>query len=277
MTPDEYCARKALAPGSSLYYATRVLPTERRRALAALHAFCREVSAVAVEVADPGVARRKLAWWATEIDAAFGGRPQHPVAQALVPALRAFGLPPEPFRAVIAGALADCEPPAYPSFALLEEQCRAIAGNVWALSAAVCGHIDPATPARVRELGVGLRLAGIVRDLGADVRRGRLYVPEDELARFGVDANTLLLLRDRTGVAELIAHQAARARERCSTAVAALPAVDRRAQRPAIIMAALAAALLEEIGRDGFRVLDRRVALTPLPKAWIAWKAARTR
>jgi len=274
MTPDEYCARKALPPGSSLFYAVRVLPADRRRALIALHAFCREVAEVAREVADSGVARLKLAWWATEVAAAFGGRPQHPVAQALVPALHAFDLPAAPFHAVIEGALADCEHRAYPSFAMLEAQCRAIAGNVWELSAAICGYRDPATLASVRELGVGLRLAGIVRDVGADARRGRLYVPEDELARFGVDANALLLRRHEPGFAALVAQQAARARERCASAVAALPAFDRKAQRPAIIMAALAAALLEEIRRDGFRVLERRVALTPLAKAWVAWKAS---
>ncbi|HUH92996.1 MAG TPA: presqualene diphosphate synthase HpnD [Casimicrobiaceae bacterium] len=277
MTPDEYCARKALAPGSSLYYAARVLPADRRRALVALQAFCREVAEVAREVADPGVARLKLAWWATEIDATFGGRPQHPVAQALVPALRAFDLPQAPFHAVIEGAIADCEHRAYPSFATLEAHCRAIAGNVWELSAAICGYRDTATPASVGELGVGLRLAGIVLSVGADAGRGRLYVPEDELARFGVDANALLLRRREPGFAPLMAQQAARARERCATAVAALPAIDRKAQRPALIMAALAAALLEEVRRDGFRVLDRRVALTPLAKAWIAWKASRTR
>lgn len=274
MTPDEYCARKASPPGSGVYYATRALPTERRRALLALHAFCREIAEVARAVADPGVARLKLLWWASEIDAAFGGRPQHPVAKALGPALVAFGLQPAPFRSVIDGAIADCEQPAYASFAMLEAQCRAISGTVWELSAAICGYRDPATPASVRELGVGLRLAGIVRDLGADVRRGRLYVPQDELARFAVDASALLLRRDVPGFAALMAHQTARARERCATASATLPAADRRTQRPAIIMAALAVALLDEIRRDGFRVLDGRVALTPLAKAWIAWKAS---
>jgi phytoene synthase len=274
VTSDEYCARRAAPAGSSLAYATRVLPAAQRRAMIALHAFCREVAGVAREVTDPQVARLKLGWWRTEVDAAFAGRPQHPVARAIAPALSAFALPRAAFQAVIDGAVADCEHPTHRSFATVEAHCRAIAGNVWELAAAVCGYRDPATPASVRELGVGLRLTGIARDLGADVRRSRLYVPEDELARFGVPPQALLQRGRLPGFPALMGHQAARARERCANALAALPAIDRKPQRPAIIMAAVAAALLDEIERDGFRVLERRIALAPLAKAWIAWKVS---
>jgi len=198
----------------------------------------------------------------------------HLLLSPAAPALAAFDLPLALFQATIEGAVADCERPAHPSFATVEEHCRAIAGNIWLISAAICGYRDSETRVCARELGVGLRLTAIVRDVGVDVRRGRLYLPEDELARFGLTTTSLRARQIGPSFAALMARQAARARERCASALAGLPAIDRRSQRPALAMAAIGAALLTEIERDGFRVLDRRIALTPLAKAWIAWKAS---
>ncbi len=275
MSPDEYCARKATPAGSSLYYAVRVLPPAKRQATVAVHAFCREVREVAREVADPRVARLKLDWWRAELDAAVSGRAQHPVAQALARALAAFKLPQTCLESVIDGVATDLERPAYPSFAALEEHCRSVAGNVWLMSAAIAGDGDAAMRPYARELGVALQLTSIIRDAGADVRRGRIYLPQDELVRFGVDANELMRRHAAAGFSALMAHQAGRARGRYASALAALPAADRRLQRPGLIVAAIGQALLTEIERDGFRVLDRRIALTPLAKVWIAWKASR--
>ena len=274
MTPEDYCAAKAAPPGSSLAYAMRVPPVAQRKAAVAVHAFCREVGEVAHEVADPGVARLKLGWWRTEIAAAFEARAQHPVTQALIPAIAAFGLPTAPFDEIIEGVAMDLERRAYSDLAELERHCRTVAGNAWLLCAEIFGYADAATRDYASALGVALQLTAVIRQLGADVRRGYLYVPQDELARFGVDAHELLRGHAPPTFTALVAHLVAHARNRYAGALAALPATDRRAQRPGLVMAALGKALLVEIERDGFRVLDRRLSLAPGLKAWVALKAA---
>ena len=274
MSPDEYCAAKAAPPGSSLAYAVAVLRSDRRAGMLAVHAFCREAGEVAREVADPAVARLKLGYWRTELAAAFDGKPQHPVTQALAPKVAAFRLPRALFDALLDGVAADLDRPVYASFAALEAHCAAVAGSVWRLSVEICGSRHATTHHFARELGIALQLTSFIRTLGADAPRGRVYVPQDELVRFGVEESSLMRRETTPALMALMAHQAERARSRYAAALAALPSSDRRAQRPGIIMAALGQALLSEIERDGFRVLDRRLALTPWLKAWIAWKAS---
>jgi 15-cis-phytoene synthase len=276
MSPDEYCAARAAPTGSSLHYAVRAQAPALRRATLAVHAFCREVREVAVEVADPGVARMKLAWWRSELSAAFGGRTQHPVAQALARTVADFGLPQGRFDAIIDSAAMDVERSEYADFAALEDYCRRGAGSVALLTAQISGCADAATADCARELGVALRLTSIIRDLGRDLRRGLRYLPRDELGASGIAIENLARREVAPGFAALMTHQAGRAHGVYMRARAALPAADRRAQRPLIILAALGEALLAEIERDGFRVLDQRIALTPLAKAWIAWKTSWT-
>ena len=276
MSPDEYCAQKAAQSGSSFYYSFRFLPADQRSAITALYAFCREVDDVVDEVSDPGVARVKLGWWRTEVGAAFEGRAQHPVALALTPAVATFKLPQEHFQTVIDGMVMDLERSRYPDFATLERYCHCVAGVVGLLSAEIFGYVDPATRDYARNLGVAFQITNIIRDVGEDVQRGRVYLPEDELSRFGVEPKDLLARRASAGFKALMAHQVERARSFYARALAALPSGDRRAQRPGLIAGAIYQALLAEIERDDFLVLDRRIALTPLRKAWIAWKTSWT-
>ncbi len=276
MSPDEYCAQKAAQSGSSFYYSFRFLPADQRSAITALYAFCREVDDVVDEVSDPGVARVKLGWWRTEVGAAFEGRAQHPVALALTPAVATFKLPQEHFQTVIDGMTMDLERSRYPDFATLERYCHCVAGVVGLLSAEIFGYVDPATRDYARNLGVAFQITNIIRDVGEDVQRGRVYLPEDELSRFGVEPKDLLARRASAGFKALMAHQVERARSFYARALAALPSGDRRAQRPGLIAGAIYQALLAEIERDDFLVLDRRIALTPLRKAWIAWKTSWT-
>ena len=276
MSPDEYCAQKAAQSGSSFYYSFRFLPADQRSSITALYAFCREVDHVVDEVSDPGVARVKLGWWRTEVGAAFEGRAQHPVALALTPAVATFKLPQEHFQTVIDGMVMDLERSRYPDFATLERYCHCVAGVVGLLSAEIFGYVDPATRDYARNLGVALQITNIIRDVGEDVQRGRVYLPEDELSRFGVEPKDLLARRASAGFKALMAHQVERARSFYARALAALPSGDRRAQRPGLIAGAIYQALLAEIERDDFLVLDRRIALTPLRKAWIAWKTSWT-
>jgi phytoene synthase len=276
MTPDEYCQQRAAKSGSSFYYSFLFLPPERRRAITALYAFCREVDDVVDEVTDPGVARSKLAWWRVEIAAAYAGTPQHPVARALVPVIAAFGLPQEHFQAVIDGMAMDLERARYLDFADLETYCHRVAGVVGLLSAEIFGCSQPATRGYARDLGIAFQLTNIIRDVGEDARRGRVYLPQADLARHGVSASALLQRTESAAFRAMMAEQVARARTWYARALEQLPAVDRAAQRPGLIMAAIYRSLLEEIERERFAVLDQRIALTPLRKFWLAWKTARS-
>jgi len=274
MTPDEYCQQKAAHSGSSFYYSFLFLPPERRRAITALYAFCREVDDVVDEVSDPAVARAKLAWWRTEIDAAFTGTPEHPVGRALAPVVRDYGLPRELLQTVIDGMAMDLDQSRYVDFPALELYCHRVAGVVGQLSARIFGYREQATERYARDLGIAFQLTNIIRDVGEDAARGRIYLPQDELARYGVAPSAILKHEGGEGFAALMAHQVRRAREWYARALEALPPADRRAQRTGLVMAAIYRALLDEIERDGYRVLDRRIALTPLRKFAIAWRTA---
>jgi phytoene synthase len=275
MTPDEYCQQKAAASGSSFYYAFHFLPPPRRRAITALYAFCREVDDVVDEVHDQGVAQAKLAWWRQEIAAAFEGTPQHPVAQALAPVVRDFALPQEHFQTIIDGMAMDLVQTRYLDFAGLELYCHRVAGVVGLLSAEIFGYANPSTRGYARDLGIAFQLTNICRDVGEDARRGRIYLPQEDLARFGVAASSILRAEYTPAFAQLMAFEFDRARAWYDKASAQLPGEDRKAQRTGLVMAAIYRTLLDEIARDGYRVLDRKTSLTPVRKLWIAWTTAR--
>jgi len=272
MTPDEYCQQKAAASGSSFYYSFLFLPPERRRAITALYAFCREVDDVVDGAADPQLAAAKLAWWRQELARLFAGEPQHPVTRALQPALAPFGLSAERLNEIIDGMEMDLTQTRYLDFAALERYCYHVAGAVGLLAAGIFGYSDARTLDYAKNLGTTFQLTNIIRDVGEDARKNRIYLPMEDLRRFGVTAEDLLQARYSDAFRALMAFQAERARAYHARAMAALPAADRRAQRPGLIMAAIYAALLAEIERDGFKVLTQRTSLTPLRKLWIAWR-----
>jgi phytoene synthase len=275
MSPDEYCQQKAAASGSSFYYAFHFLPAPRRRAITALYAFCREVDDVVDEVHDEGVAQAKLAWWRQEIAAVFEGSPQHPVALALAPVVREFALPAEHFQTIIDGMAMDLVQTRYLDFAGLELYCHRVAGVVGLLSAEIFGYSNPSTRGFARDLGIAFQLTNICRDVGEDARRGRIYLPQEDLAKFGVTPSSILRAEYTPAFAELMAFEFDRARAWYDKATAQLPAEDRKAQRTGLVMAAIYRTLLDEIARDGYRVLDRKTSLTPVRKLWIAWTTAR--
>jgi phytoene synthase len=275
MTPDEYCQQKAAASGSSFYYSFMFLPPPQRKAITALYAFCREVDDVVDEATDAGVASAKLAWWRGEIHAAFAGSPQHPVALALKPVVSAYTLREAHFQAVIDGMAMDLERNRYLDFAELESYCHKVAGVVGLMSAEIFGYTNPVTRQYAHDLGIAFQLTNIVRDVGEDARRGRIYLPQEDLARHGVTAASILQREGGPAFRALMADEVRRARACYDRALGALPAEDREAQRPGLIMAAIYRALLDEIARDDYAVLDHRIALTPVRKLWIAWRTAR--
>ena len=272
MTPDEYCQQKAAQSGSSFYYSFLFLPSERRRAITALYAFCREVDDVADEVTDVGLARTKLAWWRTEVANLFAGHPQHPVTRALAAFIAPYGLQAASFNEIIDGMEMDLVYHRYPDFDSLRLYCHRVAGVVGELSASIFGYREASTLDYAENLGIAFQLTNIIRDVGEDARRDRVYLPADELARFGLTVEDILARRGGEPFVQLMQFQAARAQSYYDLAFSKLAPEDRRNQRAGLIMAAIYRTLLNEITTDRFQVLEQRVALTPLRKLWIAWK-----
>jgi phytoene synthase len=272
MTPDQYCQQRAAGSGSSFYYSFVFLPEEQRRAITALYAFCREVDDVVDECVDPNLALVKLGWWREEISALYQGAPRHPVGRALAPHVERLALSQDQFAEIIEGMRMDLTLNRYPDFASLRLYCHRVAGVVGRISAEIFGYQDPGTPRYAEQLGLAFQLTNIIRDVGEDARRNRIYLPAEELARFSVSADDILRARHTEPFEDLMRFQVERALDHYRAALAALPPVDRKAQRAGLVMAAIYRKLLEEIRADGFRVLDRRIALTPLRKLWTAWR-----
>lgn len=272
MTPDQYCQEKAARSGSSFYYAFLFLPADQRRAITAVYAFCREVDDVVDECTDPSVARIKLAWWSKEIHNLFEGHAEHPVAQALKPHLQAFNLREEQFQAIIDGMEMDLDQTRYMDWPGLRKYCWHVAGVVGQLSAQIFTYKNSDTPAYAEKLGLALQMTNIIRDVGDDARRGRIYLPIDDLQKHNVKAADILNSRESDDFRALMAFQTARARQLYREALELLHEEDRRAQRPGLMMAAIYYTLLCEIEKDGWPVLSSRISLTPLRKLIIAWK-----
>lgn len=272
MTPDQYCQERAAASGSSFYYSFLFLEPPRRQAITALYAFCREVDDAVDECPDAVVAQTKLAWWRSEVQALYEGRASHPVTQALAVSLKHFYLPQEQLLEIIDGMEMDLDQVRYADFKALHLYCYRVASVVGLLAAEIFGYSDRQTLKYAHDLGLAFQLTNIIRDVGEDARRGRIYLPQDELARFEVSDSDLLQAKYSDKFRRLMAFQVERAQALYSQAFAQLPAADRKAQRAGLIMAAIYRATLDEIARDSFRVLDQRISLPPLRKLWLAAK-----
>lgn len=272
MTPQQYVQEKAASSGSSFYYAFLFLPPERRAAITAFYAFCREVDDVVDEVSDPGVASTKLAWWRNEVRQAFQGQPHHPVMQALQPLCDTFGIEEGMLQSVIEGCEMDLTQTRYLDYPNLSRYCHLVAGVVGEVSAKIFGQTDEATTQYAHTLGQAFQLTNIIRDVGEDALRGRIYLPVSELQQFDVKAHEILNRLDSDRFQALMQFQAQRAHDLYDQALSLLPAQDWRQQKPGLMMASIYRTLLREIEAQRFPVLKQRVALTPLRKLWLAWK-----
>lgn len=272
MSPDDYCQQKAAESGSSFYYSFLFLPPERRRAITALYAFCREVDDAVDECTDAAVARTKLIWWRKEIGAMLAGGPTHPVTLALQPHLVPYALDGRHLQAIIDGMEMDLDQTRYLDYPGLQRYCWHVAGVVGILSASIFGATRPETLQYAEKLGLAFQLTNIIRDVGEDARKGRIYLPVSELQQFHVTAADILNARHSQHFDNLMRFQVERAQRAYDDAFALLPVQDRRAQRPGLIMASIYRTLLNEIERDGFHVLSQKISLTPIRKLWLAWK-----
>jgi len=269
---------------SNFYYAFLVLPRPRREALYAVYAFCRTVDDLAdlgpERGLDPAEARRALARWREEVARCYepGGAPEHPIAQRLQAAVRAYPIPRAALEAILDGVQMDLDGATYETDEDLYPYCYRVASAVGLASIEIFGYTDPRAREYAVNLGIALQLTNILRDVGADARLGRVYLPRADLRRFGVTPEDLRRGRYSPAFVALMRHGAARARRFYRAARAAFPEVDARSLVPAEIMGWIYYALLGEIEAREFRVFDERVTLPARRKAAIAlrcWAAAR--
>ena len=270
MNPFEYCQQKAAASGSSFYYSFLFLPPEKRRAIMALYAFCREVDDVVDEIDDIQVAQTKLDWWRKETLQIHGGSPTHPVTLALAEVVKTINLPAEQLLEIIEGMQMDLQQSRYLDFKALQLYCYRVASVVGLLAAEIFGYTDRQTLKYAHDLGIAFQLTNIIRDVGEDARRGRIYLPIDELQRFGVTAKEITDAVYSDRFKALMEFQIERAEQYYAQAMAHLPAADRKSQRAGLIMAGIYRTTLDEIKLEGCKVLTQRTSLTPLRKLWIA-------
>jgi phytoene synthase len=274
LTPQQYVQEKAASSGSSFYYAFLFLPPPRRAAITAFYAFCREVDDVVDEVHEPAVAATKLAWWRKEVAQSFDGRPEHPVMKALMPLAAEYGIEQRHLQAVIDGCQMDLNQTRFLDFAGLANYCHLVAGIVGEVASGIFGRTEEATVQYAHQLGLAMQLTNIIRDVGDDARRGRIYLPMSELKQFDVKAHEILKRDAPWGYSErftaLMKFQAERARRTYDQALALLPQADLRSQKPGLMMANIYRSLLDEVEAGGFQVLHQRTSLTPLRKLWIA-------
>src|SRR5216684_1405915 len=272
MTPQEYCQDKTGGSGSSFYYSFLFLDPARRAAITALYAFCREVDDVVDECSDAGLARIKLEWWRREIHNTFHGNPDHPVCKALAPAIQSYHLPESQFMKIIDGMEMDLTHARYATFEELHIYCHHVASVVGLLSTAIFGYTEGKTLDFAQSLGIAFQLTNIIRDVGEDARRNRIYLPVEDLQRFQVSAGDILQGKETENFYALMAFETERALEFYHKARQQLPDADRLRQMPSLVMAAIYLALLQEIRADGYHVLKQKIALPPLRKLWIAWR-----
>jgi len=276
MDNHQYCQERAAASGSSFYYSFVFLPQDTRRAITAFYALCRELDDVVDECHESRLALAKLDWWREEIMRFAAGAPEHPATRALIDTARGRNAPPALLLEIVDGMAMDLEYLRYPDFKSLNLYCYRVAGVVGEVAAAIFGGPRGADDRAVRryahELGLAFQLTNIIRDVGEDARRGRIYLPQDELARFGAHEADILHGVATPAFQALMQFQFERAAACYERAFAALPASARHAQRPGLVMAAIYRTLLNEIRRAEFPVLRARVSLTPVRKLWLASK-----
>lgn len=258
---------------TSFYYSFVVLPAPQRRAITAVFDFCRAVDDAVDLEPNPDRATRALDLWRREVDDVFSGRqPSTPQGRALQPSVAPFHLPRAQFDALIDGVGMDATPTRYRSFEELEPYCHRVASSVGLMCAEIFGYREPGVLDYARDLGVALQLTNILRDVGVDFRRGRVYLPQDDLARFGCTEADVKREVETAGkgvsspeVRALLEHQASRARMFFSRAVRALPKTDARRFVAAEIMRVIYFDLLHRIEAARFDVFTS-VIRVPRPR-----------
>jgi phytoene synthase len=248
------------------------VPAPARRALHAIYAFCREADDAADDGRDPGDAASVLAGMRARLDEVYGGSPSRSLDRALQHAVRTFGVDRRDFEALLRGVERDLRPERYETFEELRDYCYDVGSSVGLLCLPVLGRSDPPARLHAVDLGLGMQLTNILRDLAEDGRRGRVYLPRRDLRRFGVpeEALTTAGAAPSPELDGLVRHEASRARRLLESGSGLLPLLDRRSRFCPAVLGRLYGEVLERVELLGSRVLEGRVKLTTARKAWIA-------
>jgi phytoene synthase len=280
----DLAARLTRKSRSNFFYAFLALPKPRRDALYAVYAFCRTVDDIAdlgdERGTDRAEQRRALDGWRREVALCYepGATPSDPIAARLAQAVRAFAIPRDALLAIIDGVAMDLDRARYETAEDLYPYCYRVASAVGLCCIEIFGYTDPRARQYAVDLGTALQLTNIIRDVGADARAGRVYLPQEDLRKFGVTVEDLQAGRYTEQFVQLMRHQAERARQFYRAARANFPAVDARSLVPAEIMGRIYFALLEEIEARCFQVFGERITVPTARKVAIAfrcWAAAR--
>jgi len=271
MTPQQYCINKTNKSGSSFLPAFYFLGNEKKMALTALYAFCREVDDIVDGCDDYKEGRKKLNWWSLEVSRLFSGTPQHPVTKLLVNYIYKFDLDEKYFNEIIDGMEMDLNFNRYENFTKLQLYCYRAASAVGILSAKIFGFNNINTLKYAHDMGIALQLTNIIRDLGEDAKRGRIYIPLDELKLFDLTETDILNCTNHKKIKKLVIFLSERAQNFFFSAVEHLPAEDKRKQLPGLMMGNIYFVLLKKIViSDPEKILNKRTLLSPYRRVIIA-------
>lgn len=275
-----FCRAITHRHGANFSVGFRFLPQAKRNAVYASYAWCRVADDIADEEGNiniPGFSssrsgdRRQntlggLDAWQRELDAAYERRPSHPITLALSDALARFAIPKSAFVALIDGCRQDTEKTRYESFAELLHYCELVASSISDISLSIFGYRSPSAIDHGRSLATALQLTNVTRDIGDDLTRDRIYIPAEELRRFGVTEEDLVARRRTASVRALIEFQIERAEGYFRAAEPLLHELDFDARFPTLLMGGVYATVLARLKKDPFASIERRLSLSPLEK-----------
>ena len=270
MSPQDYCKQKTKESHSSFLFAFLFLSQKKRNALTALYAFCREVDDIADECNEYGIGKKKLDWWRLEIDRLYNNKPQHPVTKALVLYIADYELDKAYFIEIIDGMEMDLNLTRYENFKQLQLYCYRVASTVGILSAQIFGYKDSKTLKYAHNLGIALQLTNIIRDIGEDAIRGRIYIPLDELKKFNITETEILKNINHDKIQALVKNQTRRAHDFYKLAINNLPNEDKTNQKPGLMMGNIYYVLLSKIAKNSpENILNQKTGLSNLRKILI--------
>jgi phytoene synthase len=270
MNPSSPSRHFTTARATNFYYSFVFLPPEKRRAIEAVYAFARRGDDIVDSSLAPDVAAQEMARYRAALDDCFAGRATTPELRALAQSIARFQIPRQPFEDLILGLEMDLSVTRYDTFADLALYCYRVASTIGLIAVEIFGYTSPRTRDYAVNLGMALQLVNILRDLESDARRGRLYLPREDLERFGVRPGEVLAGCCNDPFIELMQFECDRARHYFDLARQMLPPEDRRAMVAAEIMAAIYWRLLRLIQKRGYNVFRKRVRLSRPLKFWTA-------
>ncbi len=256
-----YCKELTERSGPHFSVGFRFLPEEKRRAIYAVYAFCRYADDIVDEHQDEPI-ETLLESWEAELDRCYEQKPTHPITRALADAIQYYAIPKEGFLGLIAGCRMDLEIKRYQNFKALMVYADRVATTIRDLSLPIFGYTDPRGIALGRSLSTALQLTNIVRDIGEDLDRGRIYLPLDEIDVSGYSEKALLNREKNEAFLKLMAFQCERIHALFDEAKALIPLVEADSRTAVSLMRNVYVAIIERIEKDPFAVLDSQIRLS---------------